>query len=74
MNDEMSDLVECHSGYDYLSRPIAFYWDGQRVEVESILYEWRSPDHKGYRVRVIDEGVFELSYDLVSDSWEITAM
>ena len=30
----MSGLVECHSGYDYASRPVAFYWDGQRVEIE----------------------------------------
>ena len=70
----MSGLVECHSGYDYASRPVAFYWDGQRVEIEVILAEWRSPDHKGYRVKGMDEGIFELFYNQASDTWEITAM
>jgi len=67
-------MVECHSGYDYAERPVAFYWDGQRIEVETILAEWRTPNHKGFRVQSPKGRVFELFFDQVSDTWEIVAM
>jgi hypothetical protein len=70
----MLDPVECHSGFDYAERPVAFYWDGQRIEVESILAEWRTPEHKGFRVQTADGSVFQLIYDQAMDTWEVAAI
>jgi hypothetical protein len=70
----MASPVECHSGYDYAERPIAFIWAGERFEVETIMSEWRTPENKGFRVRVVDGLIFELVYHQVSDTWEVTAI
>ena len=43
MGDELKDLVECHSGYEYAERPVALHWQGQRLEIESVEAEWRIP-------------------------------
>jgi hypothetical protein len=64
--------VECLSSSTYAERPLAFYWQGQRLEVESILARWRTPagiffqvlSHSGQRT-------FELQYDESADTWHI---
>ena len=70
----MANPVECHSGYDYAVRPIAFTWAGERFEVETIMAEWRTPEKKGFRVHIEDGRIFNLVYNQGSDSWEITAI
>jgi hypothetical protein len=67
----MSDLVECHSGYEYGERPMALVWQGQRLEITEILDRWRIPAGKCFRVRTKDEQVFELFYAELSDEWRI---
>lgn len=58
----MSDLVECHSGYTYAEKPVALTWEGQRLEIDAILAQWRTPEEKHFRVRTSDGGEFELVY------------
>ena len=66
-----SELVECYSGQTYAERPLAIYWEGERLEVIEILTRWRFPRGRKFRVRVEDDQVFELSYDEVLDHWQI---
>lgn len=68
MGDE---LVTCHSGYQYAQRPAALHWEGDRLEVEQIEAEWRTPGGKHFRVRVWDGRLFELTYDELGDEWII---
>ena len=70
----MENPVECHSGYDYAVRPIALFWAGERLEVETIIAEWRTPEKKAFRVHIADGRIFDLEYTQVSDTWEITAI
>ncbi len=63
--------VECHSGYEYAERPTALRWEGQRLEIEAILGQWRISGGKGFRVRVADGRVFELFYGELYDEWRI---
>ncbi len=65
-------IVECHSGYAYAERPIAFYWEGTRLEVELIETEWRIPDGKCFLVRARNGGHFELVFDEEYDAWRIS--
>ena len=68
----MTDIqVECHSGYTYAERPKAFYSDGERLEVETIEAEWRSPAGKHFRVKVKSGSSFDLIYDQTSNVWQI---
>jgi hypothetical protein len=63
--------VECHSGQSYAERPTAFRWEGQRLEVEHILTEWRTPTAKHWRVLTREGRKFELVYGEEKDEWQI---
>jgi hypothetical protein len=67
----LSDQVFCHSGYEYAERPIAFIWQGQRLEIAAIQAGWQKPGFKCFRVTTTDEQVFDLCYDQTADQWLI---
>jgi hypothetical protein len=56
-------LVECRSDTEYAERPVALYWQEQRLEIIEILSRWRTPDSKYFRVRTEDGQRFELIYN-----------
>jgi hypothetical protein len=64
-------VVECHAGHAYAQRPTAFWWEGERLEVEAIEAEWRSPEAKHFRVKILNGAIFELIYQQASDHWRI---
>lgn len=68
---EMPEAVECHSGYAYGERPIAFQWEGRRLIVAEVLAAWRLPDGREFRLRTEDGRVFELSYSEPDDVWRV---
>jgi hypothetical protein len=47
------------------------HWQGERLEVEAVLQSWRDPQGRGFRVRSVGGQVFDLFFDLVTDSWRI---
>lgn len=61
--------VECHSGYAYVDRPTALYWDETRLEIRKIIQRWRTPAGWKFLVQTTDERTFEITYDAVLDSW-----
>lgn len=67
----ISAPVECHSGLEYAERPTALGWQGERLEVEAVEAEWRTPEGKKFRVRTTGGQVFELVYIEWSDEWQI---
>jgi hypothetical protein len=67
------ERVECHSGYTYGERPIAFHWEGERLLIVEIQARWRLPDGRKFRVRVEDDRIFELYYLEQTDEWQISA-
>ena len=67
----MSEIVECHSDYEYAERPIALTWKNQRLEIAEIIERWRIPGARCFRVRTVDEQVFELFYGELYDEWRI---
>lgn len=67
----MSDLVECRSDYEYAQRPVAFYWQGQRLEIDEVLSQAVSPSGYTFRVQSKEHGIFELDYDINADQWSV---
>ncbi len=67
----MSEIVECHSEYEYAEKPVALTWGGQRLGIAEILERWRIPGAKCFRVRTADGQVFELLYGELYDEWRI---
>jgi hypothetical protein len=69
---EENQTVECHSSSTYAERPVAFHWQGQRLEVERILARWRTPSASCFRVLARgSQRAFELQYDESADTWRI---
>jgi hypothetical protein len=66
-----SHLVECRSGHTYAQRPLAFWWQEERLEVEAVESEWRTPMGKAFRVRCTNRKHFELEYNEQEDNWQI---
>ena len=67
----MSARVEVHSGWRYGERPLALWWEEQRLEITAVETEWRSPGGLTFRVRVQDGRRFELYYGEHDDEWRI---
>jgi hypothetical protein len=67
----MTDLVECHSGYEYAERPVAVWWEGERREVAEVEAQWRISGGKKFRVRTAAGQVFELLYVELYDEWRV---
>jgi hypothetical protein len=63
--------VECRSDHDYIGRPLAFYWQDQRVEVAEVLLEKRTPMGYSFLVRMVNGDRFELDYDIDADQWSV---
>jgi hypothetical protein len=64
--------VECYAGQRNPERPIAFEWEGERVEVEHIAAESRQPDGWRFTVSTRDGRNFELFFHEQTEDWTIT--
>ena len=63
--------VECYAGHDYPQRPVAFWWQGQRLVVVAVRSEARLPDGKRFVVETDAEQVFEINYNQIDDMWTV---
>lgn len=67
----MAEQVECRSDLEYADTPLAFFWQGQRLEIEEVIARARTPRGKVFRVVTVGSGSFELTYDEVAEEWRI---
>ena len=67
----MADQVECRSDFTYAQRPVAFYWQGEHLQVAEVLSQTQSPRGYSFRVRSEELGIFELNYDINTDQWSV---
>ncbi len=73
MNTESFRIrVECYAGYRSEETPRRFFIGGRAIRVENILDRWIAPDHRYFKVRGDDGGVYILRYDDPSDTWALT--
>jgi hypothetical protein len=63
--------VECRSEYTYAQRPVAFLWQGERLEVEEVQASWQHPQGKKFLIRTRDDRIFELTYNELNQDWHI---
>jgi hypothetical protein len=62
------------SGSRYGERPLAFTWDGERLEVAGVQRQWRTPEGMCYRVITQDEQLFDLLYLEDQDLWKAVSL
>lgn len=63
--------VECRSDHDYIGRPLAFYWQDNRLLVIDVLTQIRTVQGYSFRVQASDSGIFKLDYDTDTDQWSV---
>jgi hypothetical protein len=64
--------VECYCGYRSEESPRRFFVGDRGVEVVEVLDRWLSPDHRYFKLRGDDGGVYILRHDAVQGHWELT--
>jgi hypothetical protein len=64
--------VECYAGYKGEETPRAFYVGDRRIEVAEVLDRWLAPDHRYFKVRGDDGGLYIMRHDVEKDRWELT--
>ncbi len=64
-----ADRVECYSGARYAERPVAVWWQGERLAVESVERAWRTTGGPAFIVRAGRR--FQLTYSEADDRWTV---
>jgi hypothetical protein len=76
--DYIEVKVECYSGYKADERPVAFTYQGNRLEVKEIVDRWYEGDLDGskpvidyFRVRDRDGNIYLLRYQRYLNLWSL---
>jgi len=64
--------VECYAGYRSEETPRHFFIGDRRVDVIDVLDRWLAPEHRYFKLRGDDGGVYILRHDVVQGQWELT--
>jgi hypothetical protein len=73
MSEEDSRIqVECYAGHRAEEEPRRFFIGERKVEVDEVIDRWLDPDHRYFKVRGDDSGVYILRYDLELNRWALT--
>jgi hypothetical protein len=63
--------VQCYSGHKADERPIAFILDGNKLMVEKIIDQWRSPEFEFFKVLADDGKGYLLRNDYRNGGWAL---
>ena len=63
--------VECYAGHRADSEPRAFHLGTRRVVVDEILDRWLDPQHRYFKLRGDDGGIYLLRHDTAGDLWAL---
>lgn len=64
-------MVECYAGHRGEESPRRFYLGDRVVEISEILDRWLDPEHRYFKVRGNDDGVYILRHDTAKGEWEL---
>jgi len=68
----MNIRVECYCGYRGDETPQAVWIGERRIAVAELLDRWLAPDHRYFKFRGDDQGIYIIRNDVVSLEWQIT--
>ncbi|MEE8278033.1 MAG: hypothetical protein V3R89_04865 [Thermoanaerobaculia bacterium] len=71
-HEPLTVRVQCYAGHRGEQTPRRFSMGERTVEIREVLDAWLSPDHRYFKLRAEDGGVYILRHDLVRDRWEVT--
>lgn len=67
----MQIKVECYAGYRGEEEPRRLLLGKRAVLVEEIIDRWLDPDHRYFKVRGDDGGLYIVRHDMDSQRWDL---
>lgn len=64
--------VECYAGYRGEETPRRFRLGQREIEVTQVLDRWLAPDHRYFKIKGDDGGLYILRHDVKLDIWQVT--
>ena len=64
--------VECYAGYRSDETPRRFFVGDRSIEIIDVLERWLSPEHRYFKLRGDDGGVYVLRHDVSEGHWDLT--
>ena len=64
--------VDCVAGYDGEETPCSFYLCRRSRQVTEVLDRWLVGDHRNFKVKGDDGGLYVLRHVMTADRWELT--
>lgn len=63
--------VECYAGYRAEETPRIIRFESRKIEVKKILDRWLDPEHRYFKLRGDDEGIYIIRHDMNTLTWEL---
>jgi hypothetical protein len=68
----LSVLVECYAGHRGEQTPRTLILGDSRIDVAEVVDAWLAPDHRYFKLKGADGGMYLVRHDERSDTWELT--
>ena len=63
--------VDCYAGYRSEETPRAIRFRGRRVTAVAVIDRWLAPDHRYFKIRGDDGGLYIIRHDVAGLEWEL---
>ncbi|MEA3643388.1 MAG: hypothetical protein VBE63_26155 [Lamprobacter sp.] len=63
--------VDCYAGHRGDSEPLRLHLGQRQVAVTEIIDRWLAPNHRYFKLRGDDGGVYLLRHDSIEDRWQL---
>ncbi|MFO7646153.1 MAG: hypothetical protein R6W95_17355 [Desulfosarcina sp.] len=67
----MKLAVSCYAGYRGEETPRSFRIGEREITVAEVLDCWLAPDHRYFKIRGDDKGIYILRHNPQADEWEL---
>jgi hypothetical protein len=64
--------VECYAGHRGEQTPRTLIIGGRRIAVAEVLDAWLAPDHRYFKLKVVDGCTYLVRHDEQTGLWELT--
>jgi len=64
-------IVECYSGYRGEETPRTIWVGSRRIEVRELIDRWLAPDHRYFKFKGDDQGIYIIRHDGAAHLWEL---
>ena len=73
VSDALAVAVDCYAGHRGDETPRRFTRGDLRIEILTVVEQWRTPDHRYFMVRTAEE-TCTLGQGVTSGGWELTEL